>query len=50
MSYPVAYFIHKSLYLLVPFPSTAPPPSFSPLGTTSLFSMIVCLLLFCCSH
>ena len=40
-SYPAAYFIQKGLYLLVPFPSVALLPSFSPLGT------LVCSLCLC---
>lgn len=41
------YFIHSSFSLSILYPKFTPPPSFSPLGTTSLFSDSVSLLLFC---
>ena len=40
------YFIHSSLYLLIPCHYLASPPSLSPLVTTSLFSISVSLFLF----
>ena len=33
------YFIHSNLYLPIFYPYFAPPPSLSPLVTTSLFSV-----------
>ena len=42
----VAYFIHNSLYLLIPYPFIAPPPSLSPPVTTNLFPIAVSLFLF----
>ena len=44
------YFIHCSLYLLIPYPYIAPLPFPLPTGTTSLFSISVSLLLFCYIH
>ena len=42
------YFIHGSLYLLIPYPFHAPPFSISPLVSTSLLSIPVSLCPFCC--
>ena len=43
-------FYTYSLYLLITYPSAAPPLSLSPLITTSLFSITVSLLLFYFIH
>ena len=41
----VTYFIHKSLYLLLPHSCIVPPPSFPLIVTTSLFSISTSLFL-----
>ena len=48
--HPWAYLTPNSLCLPLSHPSIAPPPSLSPLVTTSLFSVSVSLLLFCYIH
>ena len=45
-THPVAYIIHDSLYLLLSYSYTSPPPSLFPLITTGLFSMFLSLFPF----
>ena len=46
----IAYFMHNCLDLLIRWLCTVPPPSFSLLVTTSVFSVSVRLLLFYSIH
>ena len=46
----ISYFIHNSLYFLVPYPYIFLLPFLSPPVTTSFFSLFVGLFLFCHIH
>ena len=50
ISLQLIYFIHSSLYLLIPYSYLALPPSLFPPVTTSLFCLSVSLFLFCYLH
>jgi len=50
ISLQLVYFIHSSLYLLIPYSYLALPPSLFPPVTTSLFCLSVSLFLFCYIH